>query len=334
MPNLTSVHPEETTDTSHHWQTYQQFRRGLCPEEFAAAESLYSLLDDEESKHRLDLLYSCRQWAWFVRDKASNMVHVASNACRLRWCPLCSKSRSSYITHNVIPYVTSGHKFRFLTLTLRHTNAPLSDQIEKLYNDFRRLRKDRQFRKLCTGGIWFFQVKLSDKADQWHPHLHCLITGKYIDQSWLSRKWLFITKSSNIVDIRMVYKLETVAQYVARYSARPCQLKTYPIDQRVEVFTALHGRRLCGSWGTAKGVSLCPPRYIEAGQYENLGSWSMVHEMSYTSTEARMILKAWHTNEPLHGDISLRDIDNFIDNLPTFGSTECDGDIYAQSEFW
>jgi len=312
----TSVHTEETTDSLSPFQSYRHYRRSLCADEFTAAESMYSRLDERDEVRRVEILDDCRKSAWFVRNVETGKVHVASNSCRLRWCPMCSRAKSMYITHNVRPWIESLHTARFLTLTLKHTNAPLSTQIDKLYADFRKLRKDTQFKQLCVGGVWFFQIKLSADSQQWHPHLHCILAGKWISQLWLSKKWLQITNSSSIVDIRMVRDPGKAANEVARYAATPARLNELDSDQRVEVFDAMHRRRMCGTWGIAKSMSLSSPRSVDKSKYEDLGSWFVVLGLSDANENARKIYTAWINHTELEPGVKMQGVDAFLDNLP------------------
>lgn len=229
-----------------------------------------------------------------------------------------------YITHNVKPWIESLQTARFLTLTLLHTNAPLYTQIDKLYADFRSLRKDTQFKKLCVGGVWFFQIKLSKDSQQWHPHLHCILAGKWISHEWLSKKWHKITRSSKIVDIRMVRDPEKAANEVAKYSATPAQLKDLDGDGRLEVFDAMHGRRMCGTWGIAKAVSLSPPRSVDKQKYEDLGGYSLILGMAAEDDAARQIFLAWQNKTPLKPGIDMRDAQAFINNMPRIIQSDID----------
>ena len=325
------VHQQETTGQSELYVSYRSYRLSSCPDEFHAVEQLYSATDELDEANRSELLKKCRTWAWFVRDKQSGQVHVASNSCRLRWCPVCAKGKSAYITGNVRPWIESLRTARFLTLTLKHSNAPLDTQIDKLYGDFRKLRKDKQFKKYCSGGVWFFQVKLSGRDDQWHPHIHCVIAGKYIPHEWISRKWLYITGSSNIVDIRMVHDPEKAANEVAKYSARPAEMKNYPMDLRKEIFYAMHRRRMCGTWGSGRAVSLCPPRTIEKGRFEDLGSWAMVTVLRDSDDSARAIFESWRLGTPLGPDINMRDMDAWLEGRVANLQAEIDAGRYDPS---
>lgn len=313
VAEATRVHTQETTGQLSPYQSYRTYRRSLVPDEFTAAESTYLKLDERDELKRVELLQGCRRSAWFVRNVESGHVHVASNACRLRWCPMCSRAKSAYITHNVKPWIESLRTARFMTLTLKHSNAPLVTQIDKLYADFRKLRKDTQFKKLCTGGVWFFQIKLIEETQQWHPHIHCVLSGKWISKLWLSKKWLAITNSSYIVDIKMVRNPDRAASEVARYSATPAQLRDLDGDQRIEVFDAMHRRRLCGTWGNAKKVSLSPPRSVDSGKYEDLGSYFIVLNTTESDDSARQIYNAWVNHTPLLPGVRMSGIDKWLD---------------------
>jgi len=325
--SATSVHTIETSVLSDNWPTYRNFRISYCPDEYKATMEMYSDLDIKHDKNRVSLLTKCRTFAWFARSTETGLVHVCSNSCRQRWCPICSGGRSNYIVRSLEPWVRRVKNPRFLTLTLRHSNAPLEHQIDTLYKHFRNLRRDKQFKQYVKGGVWFFQVKLSKRADQWHPHLHCLIVGKYMPHEWISRKWKNVTKTSNIVDIRAVKNKSEVAKYVARYCARPAKLSQYPIELRQEIFEALHSRRLCGKWGSAKEISLSPPRFVPEQKYTRLGTWSTILSLRCSSSEARLIIKCWIEKLCIPPGISLDHVDDFLDG-------KVDYDVVETDQYW
>jgi hypothetical protein len=329
----TSVHNIETTGPPEDYPTYRAYRASTCGEELDATFELYSRVDKEEGKQRIDLLTNCRKFAWFSRNVETNKVSVISNSCRLRWCPICSRGRAGYIIHNLKPWIAGLVRPRFLTLTLKHSNAPLSDQISTIYKHFRMLRKHKWFRSRVAGGVWFFQIKLSSKADQWHPHIHCILHGKYLPHSELSKLWLRITGSSPVVDIRAVRDPEEAADYVARYSARPAQLRSYPIDLRVEIFCAMHRRRLCGSWGSARSVSLSPPARVESDRFVRLGSWTQIMFRKSVDPDAREIYRCWMLQKELARDITLDYVDRELDELPDIKFTESDEYVSPQFDF-
>jgi hypothetical protein len=194
-----------------------------------------------------------------------------------------------------------------MTLTIRHSSAPLSHQITSLYHAFQKLRKLRDFKDLVFGGVWFFQIHVGKSDGLWHPHLHCLIDGLYIPQRLLSDLWKSCTSGSSVVDIRAVKDEKKIAEYVARYSARPSFLSLLNDDNAVELVQALHGRRLCGKWGCAKDVLLGQPKCVDRDKWHNVGSFTFVMNLADTDDRAKRIVNAWKTGEPLSepADLSL-----------------------------
>ena len=140
----------------------------------------------------------------------------------------------------------------------------------------------------------------------------------------LSARWEKITNGSKIVDLKLVRDPDETAQYVARYSARPAQLKQYPLELRVEIYIAMHRRRLAGTWGTAKGVSLSPPTSVESDKYEKVGTWNTITCLEHDVDDAKSILDAWRNHKPLEPSINVNQFDNFIDNAPFSEPNESD----------
>jgi len=66
--------------------------------------------------------------------------------------------------------------------------------------------------------------------------------------------------------------------------------------------------------GSARIVSLKPPVKIDASAYEHIGTWAVVVGLEGEDPRAAQILEAWRNGTPLTPNISLRDIDQFIDD--------------------
>lgn len=305
MTYPSSVHKEETTVSSPPIATYGQLLRQSCQDQYDAAARIYSYLDDLNDSSKHFSLDNCRSKAWFLRNIESGDVRVAANACRLRWCPVCTDSRRNYISHSVVDWVEKQSHPKFLTLTIMHSNAPLDHQINYLYNYFRLLRKRKDFRACVPGGLWFFQIKKSKGSGQWHPHLHCLITGLYIPHSRLVRMWKDITGNSTVVDIRPIRNPAKACNDAARYAACPGSLAGLSFDDALELVECMHGRRICGTWGTARKVSLRPPTSVDSSEWESVGEWFSVMSQKDSNSSARDILDAWRENHPLEAGIKV-----------------------------
>lgn len=300
-----SVHTEETTVSLPPVATYGELLRGSCQDQYNAAARIYSYLDDLNSSSKHFSLENCRSKAWFVRNIESGEVRVAANSCHLRWCPVCSDSRRSYISHSVAGWVEQQSFPKFLTLTIMHSNAPLAHQIDHLYKYFRLLRKRKDFRDAVPGGFWFFQIKKSKASNQWHPHFHCLVTGKYIPHSRLVHMWKEITSNSTVVDIRPIRNPAKACNDAARYAACPGSLAGLSFDDALELVECMHGRRICGTWGTARQVSLRPPTSVDRDEWESVGEWFSVLRQKNDNSAARDILDAWQQNHPLEAGVKI-----------------------------
>jgi hypothetical protein len=292
----------DTEETSLHNSptlTYRQFRISKFPEEYTASENLYNALDRRDGSKRLEQFEKCRTLAFFAWHEPTGNVRVSSNACRMRWCPICSKAKEKAIAFELEKYIRQLKSPKFLTLTQKHSNAPIDHQVKTLYDCFVKLRRSKLFKKNVRGGIWFFQIKKSSKDELWHPHIHCLIDSDYMWHNDLSKLWLSITMTSKIVDIRAVKTPEETSKYVARYAARPSSLSSLQEDEQLALFDALHGRRLCGSFGSAHGLHLTSPAKPDHSEYINLGSFETIRRLIDCDIHAREIWKAWQKGDPI-----------------------------------
>lgn len=307
--NPSQVHNKETSVIEGDFDSYGSYRRQTHIEEFESAWAVYDFMDDENHRSKADLLSSCRQNAWFTRHIETGEIRIASNACHLRWCPVCAESRKNYIGHSVAEWLQVQKYPKLMTLTLKHRDIPLWHQVTDLYRYFQNLRKLKDFRAIVSGGVWFFQIKQSVKTKEWHPHLHCVVTGKYLPRRQLRHMWLACTGDSMIVDIRSVKDPDGCALEVARYAARPGPLNDLSLNDAVELVSVMHGRRICGTWGTGRKITLCPPKFEDKGQWSSVGSWSMVMSNRKTDVICNQIYNAWSKKEPLLEGINCYDLE-------------------------
>lgn len=302
-----------TSDHRTNQVTYHDWKVALHPEHWQRAAQVYSYLDARDSQRRYERFRTCRSDAWFARNRETGIVRVLSNGCKLRWCPLCADGTRAFITRQVLEWLKHQPQPKFLTLTLKHSKADLGFQVDSLYGFFRQLKKTGLWRKNVAGGIWFFQVKLSKKDDCWHPHLHFLLNSSYIQQNRLSMLWKKITKTSCIVDIRAVHNQQKAAEYVARYCSASADLTKMPFNAAVDCVSELHGRRLCGTFGSARKYRLRTAKPPEGGEWQNIGSWWSVTRTRESDVSARDIWRAWREGLVLDPDITCSSTDQFLD---------------------
>ena len=352
---LPLVHAIETSGAKRMPRAYRDFSVKHCQAEIDATREAYALMPEKNRQKRLDQYDTCRTRAWFVRHRETGELRVAAKSCKLRWCPLCAHKRSYFLVEQIKPWAESVSMLKFFTLTLKHSNAPLHDQVDNLYKFFQQFRKLRYLKDNMHGGVWFFQIKKSKASGQWHPHLHCLIDANYMAREKLSQLWQRTTGTSMVVDIRKAGDTAKVAEYVGRYSARPSTLAELELADRVEVVAALHRRRLLGTWGTAKynpvreyrdeqnrlldgkpddltGVTVTDVSYTgiatamkkppDAHEWERIGSWTSVWGCLDSDENAKAIFEAWRKDEPLADGVTMGHIEAFIEGYETVARKE------------
>ena len=150
-------------------------------------------------------------------------------------------------------------EIRFLTLTLKHSNTPLKDQIDRLLRSFLVLRRRSEWKQNVRGGAAFLEVKVSDKDGLWHPHLHILIEGRWWDTKEISKAWHAVTGDSTIVDITRPRVIEDVCAYAVGYCTKTVHPSVFHDASRLdEAVASLRGRRMCTTFGTWRGTELEP----------------------------------------------------------------------------
>lgn len=199
---------------------------------------------------------------------------IACERCHDRFCLPCMQDRARLIVANLkaqLPYEPT----RFITLTLKHNEAPLAEQLTRLYCAFSSLRRRQFWQDTVAGGIAFLELKLSSADDRWHPHLHVLVRGKYVPQKLLADAWLQITGDSYIVDVRLVKSPDQLYSYLARYVTKGWGPGIYrKIHKLREAMQALVGRKLLASFGDFARLRLLQPptseTWLELGTLQEI----------------------------------------------------------------
>jgi hypothetical protein len=207
----------------------------------------------------------CGTGAWVLRGKTDHSkVKLAANLCRDKLCVPCQADRARIIRRNLEPWVKDRF-LRFITLTLRSSASPLKEQLERLYRAWKTLRLKSSLAGHFKGGVAALEVKWNPftkpnpegRLGHWHPHLHVVCEGKYIDQRELSRVWLRITGDTFVVDIRKVGSPQRMAEYITKYVTKlpkTDSLRTLGLIR--EYAEALASVRCINSWGTWRKLGL------------------------------------------------------------------------------
>jgi hypothetical protein len=183
-------------------------------------------------------------------------IELREQRCRSRLCPRCARLRARALAYKLQEAVRRMNSPRFLTLTLAHRDQPLRDQLRALTAAFKELRRSKLWRHHFDGGAYTLEVVWNHSRAEWHPHLHCLVDGRYCPQSALADAWERATGDSRIVDIRLVKDARQAGRYVASYCAKSSDTSKMPAEQIVEWADQVHGLRMIQTFGALHGQRL------------------------------------------------------------------------------
>jgi Replication protein len=258
-----------------------------------------SLQRTGQPRGRIESFALCGSHAYLLQSVDDpSKFRVAGSTCHDRFCVPCANERARTIRNNVIDQL-DGKVARFMTLTTKANSCTLQERLNHLYDSFRRLRATKLWRDNVTGGVAFLEVKHSNRSEDWHPHLHCLIEGSWIDKRKLSQQWLSVTGNSKIVDIGLCRDTNHVGAYATKYASKPlnCTFASTP-DLLDEAVHALKGRRLAYTFGDWRGLLLI--QSPSESEWENLGSINVwITKAINGDVEAQNIMNQLYPNSQI-----------------------------------
>jgi len=170
--------------------------------------------------------------------------------CRDRLCPLCAHARSAQVADRIMTATRNADSLRFLTLTIKASEKPLKDQLDRLYDRYREFRRTQEWKRHVRGGIATVEVTRNETTGSWHAHLHVLIDGEFWHQRDIANAWERCTGDSRIVDIRAVRSRVKSARYLAKYASKPPKISHWPPAVIREYAAAIHRRRMVMATGS------------------------------------------------------------------------------------
>jgi len=211
-------------------------------------------------RRRVERFRDCGAFAWVYTDPAApDRYSVRASCCHDRWCVPCARARAREVAARLELHC-HNRRCLFVTLTLRSSDQPLADQLDRLYQAFARLRRTKLWTSSVRGGAAVCEVTYNHGRGQWHPHLHCIVEGSWLPLEDLRSTWLRLTGDSYVCDVRLASGAEHVAAYVCKYLSKPTAASwSNRPDQLAEAITAFTGRRLIMTFGTWHGVKLKLP---------------------------------------------------------------------------
>lgn len=250
----------------------------------------------------LDRFANCGSGARVEWSPSEKRYRIRAHYCHHRLCLACGEARSRKIASALTKHLRS-HPARFVTLTLRHSAAKLTDQLNRLYRSFAVLRRRNFWKDRVSGGAAFLEIKYKPETRTWHPHLHILAQTDWLPQKDLSAEWLAVTGDSYIVDVRPIADAAACTAYVCKYASKPLDPSLYCIpDILDEAACSLRGRRLCLTFAGWRGLKLEQPSpdpddWVLIGRLDEL--WDRAERGDIEA--ARILAEILHNPTEEHG---------------------------------
>ena len=218
----TSLDPEQLSVSPYHVDSPAQTIR-FAPWASQRAwllQHVWRLVPSINTRQRI---YACGSNAWVEYSASRHKVRVSAATCGHRLCPACRAKRASVLAKRLalLTESASGFALKLVTLTLKHSKRDLTAQIRALKVAFKKLRADRVWKQSFASGVAIVEVTRSRVTGDWHPHLHILARCAFIPQEALKAAWWRASKTSNVVDIRLIRGRNSVAKYVSAYLTKP-----------------------------------------------------------------------------------------------------------------
>ena len=182
---------------------------------------------------------------------------------------------------------------RFITLTLRHSNDPLADQLKHLRKAFARLRDSKLWRQHFGRGISCVEVTHNADTDQWHPHVHIVADGHFIAHTRLRAAWEQASGGSRIVDIRLVRSRREASNYIGKCIGKSSAIEAIPNHRLAEFLHAFTGLRTHSLIGKGCRKIIKPREKTDCSKLEHAASLTAIYnDAHYGSQVAREIIRA------------------------------------------
>lgn len=216
-----------------------------------------ALAQNDEPTRRIDAYRNCGSTAWVQQHPTEPDVYrIACDRCHDRFCLPCANEKARLGSASVYARI-KGKPHRFLTLTLKTDGEPLATSLDRLLKAFRRLRQRQFWKRHVTGGLALLEIKWIPETLRWHPHLHVIAEGRYMEKRAIGREWYAVTGDSWIVDIRLIRDEKHAACYIAKYATKGYDSSaTATIALAREAIAAMKGRRLVITFGSWRGWKL------------------------------------------------------------------------------
>lgn len=244
---------------------------------------------------------ACGSRAWVQFSPSRGKHRVRFKSCGLLLCPTCGPRKAARKATQIAAWMGDIKPFqwRMFTLSLPSTDNPLVAQIEELKKAFRRLRQTRIFADTQNHGAAIVEVTFNLTTGQWHPHIHALMRGDWVQVDALRAAWWSAAKCEARIHLRVVDSSRKAAGYVTKYlgkgmkltevingkniDAKSADLEQLPREKLAEFINARCRKKWLFQIGECEGF----PEFEYTGDDEGPNDWQLVDSLRGLALRAR-----------------------------------------------
>ncbi len=189
-------------------------------------------------------------------EDGTGIVKLFPRRCKSRLCPFCQRGRSFKLQCKLLKLIRVIDSPKTLTLTVKSCDEPLSQQLQRLTENFAKLRKRPEWKRKVKGGIYTIEVTYNRVLKQWHPHLHVIMDSPFFKQQEIVKLWKAITGDSSIVYIEAVKSQRNAVHYMTKYVSKSECVKLLPDEVIAEWALQMQGQRTVSTFGALHSIKL------------------------------------------------------------------------------
>lgn len=231
-------------------------------------------------RKEIEKVYSCGSIIYTIRCNQCGQDHFKGfSRCKSKFCALCNQTKARMWVARLFQFckdwLSAGKYIVFLNFTIRDRDN-LEEGLNVLEKAWHEMTSENvKFRKVFKskflGGVRSLEIKLGEKSNLWHPHLHCLAlkdkpskdtyflhyawplavhaAGGDIDERNLKILPFSPYDKSNVVDresfnLELVKSIAEVVKYIVKVD-----YASLPPKRLAELVPAVKGKRQINLWG-------------------------------------------------------------------------------------
>lgn len=179
-----------------------------------------------------------------LRLPAGKLIKVVPARCKSYSCPICGKKKVLDLMDLLKTVDLKNYRFFTLTLKNLYSTDDTEKNIKRISDCFNKLNKQLRKQKQFSNLEYFRVVEIGKNG---MVHIHGL-WNKFIDQTYLSKLWLSITKDSYRVKVERIKSKGDAVNYLFKYLTKLSNIKDPDfVDQRLfdkEIFQIENSEQL------------------------------------------------------------------------------------------